>query len=128
LLNFAFGFSDLFNWTWAAAVIAIGIIVSQGLLGIPIIAIYSNEIASNSMLALLTLSQTVIFFGFGILFPFIVDASPKVGYPFFGFGVFMLFYMLFVWKYIRETGTLSDKEKKQLYSPKADKSLTDLIN
>ena len=118
MLNFAFGFSDLLNWKWPTAICAIGIIFAQGLLGIPIIAIYSIEIASNSMLALLTLCQNFIFFGFGFFFPFIVDASPKVGYPFFFFGAFMLLFMLFIWKVIRETGTLSDRDKKQLYAPK----------
>ena len=116
-MNVGFGVCDMFHWPWAAAIFSIAIICIQGLLGIPIIAIYSIEVASNTMLAVQTLSQSLIFFATGLLFPYIVDGTPQDGPLFFGFAAFMFLYMIFVWKVIRETGTLSDKEKKEIYSP-----------
>lgn len=121
MMNVGFGVCDMLHWQWAAGIFAMAIICIQGLLGIPIIAIYSIEIASNTMLAVQTLSQNIIFFGTGLLFPYIVDASPQDGPLFFGFALCMFLYMIFVWKVIRETGTLSDKEKKQVYT--SDKSM-----
>lgn len=117
LMNVGFGVCDLLHWAWPAAIFAIAIVVSQALLGIPIIIIYTIEIASNTMLAVQTVSQSIIFFAAGLLFPLLVDSSSQVAPLFFAFAACMFLYMLFVWKVIRETGTLSDKDKKELYSP-----------
>jgi len=74
--------------------------------------LYSVEIASNTTLALNTLYQNALFFTWGILVPFIVDATPQVGVLFFGFGAFMFIYMVFAGFFIKETKGLSDKDKK----------------
>ncbi len=74
--------------------------------------LYSVEIASNTTLALNTLYQNALFFTWGILVPFIVDATLQVGVLFFGFGAFMFVYLVFAAFFIKETKGLSDKDKK----------------
>ena len=80
--------------------------------------LYSVEIASNTTLALNTLYQNALFFSWGILVPFIVDATPHVSVLFFIFGAIMMAYLIFAGVFIKETRGLSDRDKKQIYAAK----------